>query len=68
MSTWPPSVVPITGLPRFIASATVAPKGSGQSDGMTPNIARSQAAITALWGTSVRTIASGGKSSGESRS
>ena len=31
---------------------------------MTPNIARSQAAITAACGTSVRTTASGGKSAG----
>ena len=68
MSAWPPSWVPITGRPRLIPSATVAPSGSGQSEGMTPNIALSQAAITAALGTSVRTTASGGKSAGESRS
>ena len=47
------------GRPRLIASDTVAPSGSGQSEGMTPNIARGQEAITAWLGTSVSTTASG---------
>jgi hypothetical protein len=49
-------------------SATVAPSGSGQSEGMTPNIALGQEAITTWWGTSASTTASLGKSVGESRS